>query len=86
MLDIAFGRPDLPNSGALVLLVHEDETPSGLWRQADEATGGAISRALTVAEFKGGKGKTVSILAPAPVLTGSSSSALGNPMKSQAGS
>ena len=64
MLDIAFARPDLPNSGALVLLVHEDEAASGLWRQADEATGGAISRALTVAEFKGGKGKTVSILAP----------------------
>jgi leucyl aminopeptidase len=64
MLDIAFVRPSLPKSGALVLLAHEGEKPSGLWQQADEATGGAIARALEVAEFKGGKGKSVSILAP----------------------
>ena len=69
MLDIAFGRPTLPKSGALVLLVHEGEKPSGLWQQADETTGGAIARALDVAEFKGGKGKTVSILAPGAGLT-----------------
>ena len=64
MLDIAFARPSLPKTGALVLLTHEGEKPSGLWQEADEITGGAISRALEVAEFKGGKGKTVSILAP----------------------
>ena len=64
MLDIAFARSTLPKSGALVLLVHEGEKPSGLWQQVDEATGGAIARALEVAEFKGGKGKSVSILAP----------------------
>jgi len=64
MLDIAFVRPSLPKSGALVLLAHEGEKPSGLWQQADEATGGAIARALEVADFKGGKGKSVSILAP----------------------
>ncbi len=64
MLDITFARPALPKSGALVLLIHEGEKPSGLWQQADEATGGAIARAITVAEFKGGKGKTATILAP----------------------
>ena len=64
MLDIAFAKPALPASGALVLLIHEDEKPSGLWQQADEATGGAIARALEVSEFKGGKGKTCAILAP----------------------
>ena len=64
MLDIAFVRPSLPKSGALVLLAHEGEKPSGLWQQADDATGGSIARALDVAEFKGGKGKSVSILAP----------------------
>jgi leucyl aminopeptidase len=69
MLDIAFARPSLPKSGALVLLAHEGEKPSGLWQLADEATGGAIARALAVAEFKGGKGKTVSILAPGAGLT-----------------
>src|SRR6202012_68956 len=64
MLDIAFAKPALPKSGALVLLIHEGEKPSGLWTQLDEATGGAITRAFEVAEFKGAKGKTCAILAP----------------------
>jgi leucyl aminopeptidase len=64
MLDMAFVRPALPKSGALVLLAHEGEKPNGLWQQADEATGGAISRAIAVAEFKGAKGKSLNILAP----------------------
>ena len=64
MLDIAFAPPSLPTTGALVLLIAEGDKPSGLWAQADAATGGAIARALDVAEFKGGKGKTCTILAP----------------------
>src|SRR5580698_2932197 len=64
MLDIAFAKPALPKSGALVLLMGEGEMPSGVWQQADEATGGAIARALAAAEFKGAKGKTCTILAP----------------------
>jgi leucyl aminopeptidase len=79
MLDIAFARPSLPKSGALVLLAHEGEKPSGLWQQADEATGGAIARALDVADFKGGKGKTVSILAPGAGLTRVIAIGLGKP-------
>ena len=55
MLDIAFAKPALPKSGALVLLIGEGENPSGLWQQADEATGGAIARAFKAAEFKGGE-------------------------------
>ena len=54
MLDIAFAKPALPKSGALVLLMGEGEMPSGVWQQADEATDGAIARALAAAEFKGG--------------------------------
>ncbi|MBS0642955.1 MAG: leucyl aminopeptidase [Acetobacteraceae bacterium] len=69
MLDVTFAKPALPKAGALALLIPEGEEPSGLWAQADEATGGAISRAFTVAEFKGGKGKTCSILAPGAGLT-----------------
>jgi leucyl aminopeptidase len=64
MLDIAFAKPALPKAGALVLLVAEGEAPSGVWQQADEATGGAIGRALEVAKFKGGKGKSVGLIAP----------------------
>ncbi|MGH7043284.1 MAG: M17 family peptidase N-terminal domain-containing protein, partial [Acetobacteraceae bacterium] len=64
MLDVAFAEPKLPASGALVLVASEDANPVGLWRQANEATGGAVDRALKVAEFKWTKGKTCTILAP----------------------
>jgi leucyl aminopeptidase len=64
MLDISFAKPVLPPSGALVLLIGEGEAPSGLWRDADAATEGAIGRALAAAEFKGTKGKVCTILAP----------------------
>jgi leucyl aminopeptidase len=64
MLEITFASPALPSSGALVLLIPEEAKLSGVWQQADEATGGAITRALQAAEFKGAKGKTATILAP----------------------
>ena len=64
MLAIDFAQPALPESGALVLLAAEGESPSGLWQAADAATGGAIARALAVAEFKGTKSQTCTILAP----------------------
>ena len=64
MLDVAFTGPSLPSSGALVIFVAEDARPSGLWQQADEQTGGLVTRAMEAAEFKGGKGKSCVILAP----------------------
>jgi len=68
MLDIAFAKPALPKSGALVLLLEDGATPSSptgaLWQAADAATGGAVGRALAAAEFKGKKDQTVTILAP----------------------
>ena len=79
MLDIAFAKPALPKSGALVLLICEGEKPSGLWKQADEATGGALSRGFEVAEFKGGKGKTCAMLAPGAGLTRVLAVGLGKP-------
>jgi len=81
MLDIAFAKPALPKSGALVLLVGEGETPSGLWQQADEATAGAVARAFEVAEFKGGKGRTCSILAPGADLSRIVAVGLGKPVE-----
>jgi leucyl aminopeptidase len=69
MLEIGFAKPVLPTSGAVVLLIAEEEKPSGLWQQADAATGGAISRAFSAAEFKGGKGKTCTVLGPGADLT-----------------
>ncbi|WP_428542678.1 leucyl aminopeptidase [Rhodopila sp.] len=79
MPDIAFAKPALPKSGALALLIHEGEKPSGLWAQLDEAAGGAIERAFRVAEFKGGKGKTCSILAPCAGITRVLAIGLGKP-------
>ncbi len=66
MLDIAFARSALPKSGVLVLLVEEGAEPGdfALHPAADQATGGAIARALEAAEFTGRKGKTATILAP----------------------
>jgi leucyl aminopeptidase len=79
MPDIAFAKPALPKSGALALLIHEGEKPSGLWAQLDEATGGAIARAFEVAEFKGAKGKTCAILAPGAGLSRVLAVGLGKP-------
>ena len=79
MLDIAFAKPALPKSGALVLLIGEGEMPSGVWQQADEATGGAIGRAFKAAEFKGAKGKTCTILAPGAGLSRVVAVGLGKP-------
>ena len=68
MLDIAFAKPALPKSGALVLMLEEGATAgsptASLLDAADAATGGAVSRALAAAEFKGKRGQTATVLAP----------------------
>jgi leucyl aminopeptidase len=65
MLEIGYTKPALPKSGALVLLVEEAETlVADMLPALDEATGGAVSRALAAAEFKGRAGTTCTILAP----------------------
>ncbi|MGH7040529.1 MAG: M17 family peptidase N-terminal domain-containing protein, partial [Acetobacteraceae bacterium] len=64
MLDIAFAPAALPRAGALILPLVEGTTLTGLGAAADEATGGALARALASAEFSGAKGKTCVILAP----------------------
>ena len=68
MPDIAFVKPALPRSGALVLPVTEDggEGPAGSLRAAiNQATGGAVDRALAAANFKGRKGQSCTVWAPA---------------------
>ena len=64
MLDVSFAEPALPRTGALALLVAEGASPSGLWHAADEATGGAVTRAFAAAEFTGKDGQSCTILAP----------------------
>jgi leucyl aminopeptidase len=65
MLDVQIARPVLPTAGALVLPVAEGKAGEAVgWQGLDAATGGAVGRALAVAEFSGKKGQTALVLAP----------------------
>ncbi len=64
MIAVEYAAPALPAAGALALPVLEGASPSGLWQAAEEATAGALSRALAAAEFVGRRGQTCTILAP----------------------
>jgi leucyl aminopeptidase len=67
MPDIAFVKPALPRSGALVLPMLEgvEDAAMGLLRTSiNEATGGVIDRALSAANFKARKGQSCTIWAP----------------------
>jgi leucyl aminopeptidase len=79
MPDIAFVKPTLPRSGALVLPLAEEATLAGLAKQADEATGGAISRGLEAAKFKGRKGQSTTLWAPGAGLSKVVAVGLGKP-------
>ncbi|MBB3174212.1 leucyl aminopeptidase [Endobacter medicaginis] len=73
MLDIRFAAPPLPSAegeeayGVALLLSADGPKPPG-FEALDAATGGALSRAIAAAQFKGTAGKTLSLLAPAPGL------------------
>jgi len=64
MPDIAFAKPALPKSGALVLPITEGAGLAGIGKALDEAMGGTIARALEAAKFKGRKGQSCTIWAP----------------------
>ena len=66
MLDVAFVKPALPRDGALVLPMAENSGLGGLAADLDAAAGGAVSRALAAAEFKGRKGQSCTVWAPLP--------------------
>ncbi|WP_270936669.1 leucyl aminopeptidase [Falsiroseomonas oryzae] len=63
MPDIAFVKPALPRNGVLVLPMTEGDPPAGLAREAEEASGGLLSRALEAAGFKGRKGQATTLWA-----------------------
>ena len=69
MLDIAFAKPALPKSGALVLPLFEGEAPAGQAAALDAAAGGALARAIEGAGFTGRKGQSAVVYAPVPGLT-----------------
>jgi leucyl aminopeptidase len=69
MLDIAFSKPVPPKAGAVAVLLAEEEALTGAAAALNQASGGAIARAMTVAAFKGQKGKSVLLFAPVEGLT-----------------
>ena len=69
MLDIAFAKPALPKTGALVLLAGEGAALAGLAATLDAAMEGGLTRALEAAGFKGKKGQSATLWAPQPGIT-----------------
>ncbi|MCQ8277077.1 leucyl aminopeptidase [Acetobacteraceae bacterium KSS8] len=64
MLDIDFTRFSLPGAGALLLPAFEDADRPASLREADERTGGAVSRAIEAAEFAFGRNKSLVLQGP----------------------
>ena len=64
-MQITFSSAALPKSGAIIVPVFEDDTASTIITDLDEATDGALTRAMKAAEFDGKKGKTLDIVSPA---------------------
>ena len=69
MPEISFVKAGLPKAGALVVLMAEGGEASGLHAELDAASGGLVSRALEAAAFKGRKGQSCTVWAPAPGIT-----------------
>ncbi len=69
MLEVAFSKPAPSKTGAVALLLTEEEALTGAAATLNEAAGGAVARAIEVADFKGQKGKTVLLFAPMEGLT-----------------
>ncbi len=78
MLAITFAPAALPASGALALLMGEGAELTGLAQAADEATGGALTRAFAAAKFTGKKGSSCMVLAPGAGLSRVVAVGLGN--------
>jgi leucyl aminopeptidase len=66
-MEISFAAPGAIGPGALVVGVLDGGTLTETAAHADEATNGAIKRALGVSRFKGQAGQSLELLAPAGV-------------------
>ena len=65
-MKISFAEPDLPRSGAVVAGMWEEGVLTPAARRLDEATGGAVARALAAAaRFSGKKDELLAIVGPA---------------------
>ena len=64
---ISFASPSLPKSGAIVVGVKEGNVLTPSAAEIDKQTGGVVKRAIASGRFKGGKGQTLEIVAPAGI-------------------
>ncbi len=64
-MKIAFSSPTSPKAGALAVGVLADNRLTPAARDLDKTTGGAIKRALAEGRFKGEKGQSLTLVAPA---------------------
>ena len=64
---IAFAAPTARTAGTLVVAVNQDKRLSPSAAAVDEATGGAIGRAIAGSRFTGKSGEILEILAPAGI-------------------
>ena len=64
-MKISFAAPRLPRSGALAVGVHDGDELAATAAEADEATGGALSRAIGSSRFSGKSNQTLIVNAPA---------------------
>lgn len=64
-MKISFAKPALPTSGAYVVGVLAGKTLPPSAKAVDEATGGALSRAMDAARFDGKAEQSLTLLAPA---------------------
>ncbi len=64
-MEIRFANAATPKSGALVLPVHEGRALSDAGRAVDEASGGALTRAMESSRFEGRRDQQLVIAAPA---------------------
>ena len=64
---ISFAGPAMPRSGAIVAWVAKGKRLSPTAERLDGQTGGAVKRAIAASRFKGARGQTLSLIAPAGI-------------------
>ena len=63
-MQITFSAAALPKTGAIIVPVFDDGKPTAAFTTVDEASGGAVARAMKAAAFKGKAGKALDIVSP----------------------
>ncbi len=63
-MQISFSSAALPKTGAIILPVFDEAKPTAAFTAVDEASGGAVSRAMKASGFKAKTGKSLEIVSP----------------------